>query len=120
VEQNECPVDEDRNPSPRARAARLARAGLNDCLNNNASKGDCHMLLKINGRTRFFEHIESVTMDRRGHYTVKSVKGTRTHHVEGGRAAGGSPRDWFLDGDHLNKSIRCTSLMDALRIINNL
>lgn len=74
------------------------------------------MLTKINGRLKFYSRISSVIKTRPGHYDV--VMGGRTYHVEGGKPAGGSSRDWFVDGFG-SKGIPCTSLLDALHIIEN-
>lgn len=79
------------------------------------------MLLKINGRTKFFERLTAVEKLRPGLYRVFTTIGGgngRVFHVEGGRHAGGRRTDWFLDGfGDGTKTINCKSLMDALRCI---
>lgn len=78
-------------------------------------------LIKINGRLQFFRRIETVTGSR-GKFAVKAAHGE--FRVEGGKRAGGTRRDWFLDwsldGEDFCKSIHCTSLMDALRVIDGM
>lgn len=78
-------------------------------------------ILKINGRSKFYSRITEVRKLRPGHYVVVASFGT--FHVEGGKPAGGTSRDWFLDqADGTNiytRTIRCTSLCDALAIIDN-
>lgn len=78
--------------------------------------------IKINGRKQFFNRIVAVTKVRRGHYEV-TTECHGTFHVEGGKAAGGTRRDWFLDGEPergWHKTIPCTSLVDALRCIDGM
>lgn len=79
-------------------------------------------LLKINGRLKFYHRVEDVRSVRPGHYAVQTSYGV--FHVEGGRPAGGSSRDWFVEaadgsgvfgGKHLN----ATSLVDALHLLEN-
>lgn len=78
-------------------------------------------LCKINGRTRYFSRVQEVRKLRPGHYVVVACFGV--FHVEGGRPAGGTSRDWFLEQANgtsiYTRAIPCTSLMDALHIIEN-
>jgi hypothetical protein len=75
--------------------------------------------IRVHGRIRFFRHVQSVTRTGPGRYTVAA--GARgTFQIEGGRHAGGGRRDWFVDSRHWDGSIRCTSLMDALRLIDTM
>lgn len=71
----------------------------------------------INGRKRFFSRI---TVVRRVHnaYYVNTFHGAYT--IDGGRKLGGSARDWFVEGEHINPAIHCSSVMDALRLLENM
>ena len=73
--------------------------------------------ITINGRKRFFSRIKS--MRRAGAaYHVETYHGAYT--IDGGRRCGGSRRDWFVTGQHINKAIACTSIMDALRLLETM
>lgn len=71
----------------------------------------------INGRKRFFSRITS--MKRVGAaYHVETFHGAYT--IDGGKRCGGSARDWFVAGKHINPAIACTSVLDALRLLENM
>lgn len=74
------------------------------------------MLIKINGRLQHFSRVEKVTMVRPGHYEAKW--GDMTFKIEGGKAAGGTSREWFLSGPTFTGSLEATSLVDALNLID--
>lgn len=74
------------------------------------------MLTKINGRTHYFSTIRDIRKIQPGHWHVE--RNGRFYHIEGGKAAGGSRRDWFVDGFG-GKGIPCTSLVDALKLIDS-
>lgn len=73
---------------------------------------------KRNGRTRYFNRITSVT--KTGTATWIAVRNGVEYRIEGGKKAGGSARDWFLDAPGWIKSINCTSLVDALNVVENM
>jgi hypothetical protein len=81
------------------------------------------MLTKINGRTKFYSRISDVRKLRAGRWLVQTNYGA--FEIEGGRAAGGSSRDWFVDqvdnGRQVfgGKSLKATSLVDALHLLEN-
>lgn len=74
-------------------------------------------VFKVNGRTHYFGRIRSLVRTGEGKYKVEGTNGMK-FQIEGGRAAGGTSRDWFLDGFG-ERSIVCTSIVDALNVINN-
>ena len=79
-------------------------------------------LLKINGRLQFYTRVTEVRALRPGRYAVNSTIGG--FFVEGGRPAGGTSRDWFVetaDGSMIwgGTALRATSLLDALKLIDN-
>jgi hypothetical protein len=78
------------------------------------------MIAKVNGRTRYFAHLENFRLvsRRQGHYSVQ--RGGVTYHITGGRNAGGSPRDWFVECAEWNRPIFCNSLMDSLNMLDNM
>lgn len=78
------------------------------------------MIVKINGRSRFFRRIDSVKRVGRGKYEVSTSYGS--FRIEGGRSIGGSRRDWFLESDRFadGKPIFCTSVIDALNCIEGM
>ena len=82
------------------------------------------MLTKINGRTKSLsDRIQEVRKLRPGRWLVVTSYGA--FEVEGGRAAGGSSRDWFVDqvdtGRQIfgGKALNATSLMDAIHLLEN-
>lgn len=75
------------------------------------------MIIKINGTPKFFNSIESVKMIRPGRYEVTNFRGV--YKVEGGRHSGGTSREWFFEGPAYNGFVRCTSLVEACKIIDN-
>lgn len=75
--------------------------------------------IKINGRTRYFNRLESLSPDNAGRYTATTIAGY-VFTIVGGKAAGGSSKDWFLSCDNqniINGCMDCKSLVDALNII---
>jgi hypothetical protein len=81
------------------------------------------MLMKINGRLKFFSRVQEVRKLRPGHYVAQSSSGV--FHIEGGRPAGGTSREWFVeaaDGSNVfgGKHLNATSLMDALNLLENM
>lgn len=79
-------------------------------------------VFKINGRAKYFNRITQLTQVNATKVAGVTVAGVR-FWVEGGKKAGGTARDWFLDVEGWEsgtgcKSICCTSLVDALNCIN--
>jgi hypothetical protein len=78
-------------------------------------------LHKINGRIKSYSRITSVACVKPGRFTVAASHGI--FRIEGGRAAGGAHRDWFLSqingNDIYNGTIHTTSLVAALDLIDN-
>jgi hypothetical protein len=74
--------------------------------------------IKVNGRTHHFKRIRSLNRIDLGRYAVSTTIG---HFIiEGGRALGGNPRDWFLEGGGWTKAIHCVSVLDALHCIDTM
>ena len=74
--------------------------------------------IKINGRTHMFNRVRSLKKVAPAKWEAVATHGT--YLIEGGKKAGGSRRDWFLDGSDetaLRGTIRCTSLTDALSLL---
>jgi hypothetical protein len=74
--------------------------------------------IKVNGRIRFYDHLVNFKRVNRSTWTVE--RNGQTYRIEGGRHAGGTSREWFLDGGSFNGSILCTSLVDALRLLETM
>ena len=75
-------------------------------------------VVSVNGKKKFFPRIAAVTSLGHGRFKVIKTCGS-AYIVEGGKKAGGTRSDWFVDGPLL-KSLRCTSLMDAIRCISGM
>ena len=74
--------------------------------------------LNINGRNHYSNILSNFERVRKGVYTVyrRDVEFT----IEGGRALGGSRNDWFITGGAFIKPLVCTSIMDAIRVLENM
>jgi hypothetical protein len=77
-------------------------------------EGEIH----INGRTRYYKRIRALNKVRKGHYAVSTTTGQFT--IEGGRHAGGTRTEWFLECQEWNKPIVCKSILDALTVIDTM
>ncbi len=74
---------------------------------------------KVNGRTRYFNRLTSIAKVGPGRWDA--VRNGTTYRIEGGKGCGGSRRDWFVDcHGQWPKCIVCTSLMDALNLLENM
>jgi hypothetical protein len=74
--------------------------------------------IRVNGRYAVScKRITEFRKVRAGHF--EGIANGRAFHIEGGRPAGGSSRDWFVDWDEIFKGLHCTSLVEALRNIEN-
>lgn len=75
------------------------------------------MLIKINGRLQRFNREITLNKERPGHWS-----GMVTGHefkVEGGKAAGGSKSDWFVEcPDFWNGSLKGTSLVSCIKLLD--
>ncbi len=73
----------------------------------------------VNGRNRVYtSRITEIAQTRPGHF--HGVAQGSPFHIEGGRAAGGSPRDWFVSWDGLwTGYIGATSLTEAINLIES-
>jgi hypothetical protein len=74
--------------------------------------------IKVNGRRYWFEHVTNLKRVSRSRWTVE--RNGVEFRIEGGRHAGGTSREWWLDGPQFNDSIDCTSLVDALRVLEGM
>ena len=73
----------------------------------------------VNGQTWYFNRITRVESHGKGRYTIYT-KHNGTFVLEGGRHRGGTHSEWFLDGPGWSKSIFCTSVLDACRLIEGM
>jgi hypothetical protein len=73
---------------------------------------------KINGRNCYFDRLDLVKKNINNEYIVR--RGRMWFTVFGGRQAGGSSRDWWVESDEFAKPIVCTSLVGALRLIDTM
>lgn len=74
------------------------------------------LLIKINGRHRFYENLDSIKKVSPSTFTV--VRGGWSYTVFGGKAAGGSSREWYVEGFG-DKAIWTHSLLASLDLINS-
>ncbi len=70
----------------------------------------------VNGREELVARITEITQTRPGHF--EGLAYGERFHIEGGSAAGGSPRDWFVSWDGAwDGYIEATSLVHAIKLI---
>lgn len=81
------------------------------------------LLTKINGHTRFFRHLSAVRRVPGSHTEWIATRYGVDYAIFGGKAAGGTRRDWWIDGPtdgHWPKPVPCTSLVDCLNVLDNM
>ncbi len=70
----------------------------------------------VNGRQVLVKRITEIRGTRPGHF--EGLAYGERFHIEGGLAAGGSARDWFVSWDGAwDGNIRATSMVDAIGLI---
>jgi len=74
--------------------------------------------VNINGYNYWWDHLSNLKQVGPGKYTVER-RGT-SYRIEGGKHAGGTRREWFLEGGNFNGPVNCTSLVDALRCLDTM
>ena len=74
-------------------------------------------VLVVNRRRIPVDHIVEVTRIGAARWNGK-LHGGETFHIEGGRAAGGGPRDWFIDSP-LFGTLHVSSFVEAVKEIEN-
>lgn len=75
-------------------------------------------LLKINGRVHYLPRIDSIVTCAPGRYIVK--RNDVAYIIDGGKRIGGTRKDWFVQTAGWTKPIDCTSLIDAVRLVNGM
>lgn len=73
---------------------------------------------KINGRKRYYDHLMNFVKVDKSTYTVE--RHTITYTIWGGRQAGGSRYDWFVEGPDWKGAIPCDSILDALHMLDTM
>lgn len=73
----------------------------------------------VNGRHYYLPRIESVSKVDGSTFKVVRVGGME-FTVWGGKKAGTYAHDWTIDGVNGYSDIRCTSLVDALKLIDGM
>lgn len=72
----------------------------------------------INGRSYWFDRLTNLRRVSKSKWTVNRYNLQFT--IEGGRHAGGTSRNWWVDGPLFTGSIECTSLVDCLNLLENM
>jgi hypothetical protein len=72
--------------------------------------------MKIRGR--YYWNLSDFRTVAPGRFEVS--RNGNVYQIEGGKSLGGSRADWFVDGPAFNQSIRCTSVRDALRLLDGM
>jgi len=69
-------------------------------------------------RNRRYHNLHDFAQVEAGKYTVR--RGGNTYRVEGGRKLGGTAHEWFLSGPGFDHDVPCSSLADALRLLDGM
>ena len=70
----------------------------------------------VNGRQTLVNRITEITQTRPAHF--EGLAYGERFHIEGGRASGGTSRDWFVSWDGAwNGHLNATSLVNAIKLI---
>jgi hypothetical protein len=76
------------------------------------------MLIKVNGRTKFFTHLQDLVQVSRYEWTVK--RSDVTYTIFGGKHSGGRRNEWYVETQSWNKPIQTTSLVDSLNLLDTM
>ncbi len=82
-------------------------------------------IFKINGRSRYLPRIAKIEKIGAARWAGVTIGGVQ-FVIEGGKKAGGSSHDWFLDLDTVDnkptngKAIICSSFVDAITCVNGM
>ena len=87
-------------------------------INTDNIKAELVPSIMVNGRTIFLRRVTEITQTRPGHFA--GLADGEPFNIEGGRAAGGTARDWFVAWPVAwAGSINATSLKDAIHLIES-
>lgn len=76
-------------------------------------------VVRVNGRDHHLPRIESV--DQVDTYSFRVTHRNKQQFlVWGGKKSGGHSNQWFVDGWPNGGSIKCTSLVDALKMLDGM
>lgn len=75
----------------------------------------------VNGRHYYLPRLVTVVATGTYSFRVEHRNG-ETFNVWGGKASGGASNQWYIDGNGQEgrSDIRCTSLVDALKLLNGM
>ena len=72
----------------------------------------------VNGRTYYFTHLRDFT--RVGTCTYRVRRNETVYEIFGGKLAGGRSNEWYVTTDGWATPIHTTSLVDSLRLLENM
>jgi hypothetical protein len=75
---------------------------------------------RISRRLYRLPRIESIVRIAPAQWHVKHANIDTPFRIEGGKAAGGSARDWFVDGGSFNGYIACKSFVEAVSMLSGM
>lgn len=73
----------------------------------------------VNGHLMNVHRVKDIRKLRPGLYEIET-KWLGTYRVEGGRHAGGGPRDWWIEGGEFKSAIKVAGLADAIKLIETM
>ncbi len=76
--------------------------------------------IRLNGRKHYYNRIEAFTKVAPGEYAVQRRSFPEPFKVWGGRKSGGSRTDWWLEHPTWAKPITCSSVVDALNLLEGM
>jgi len=74
--------------------------------------------IKINARRVFVNHLTDFKRITKNAYTVMRY-GTK-YTISGGKHAGGRRNEWFVECKEWNAPIICTSVVDAIKMLDGM
>ncbi len=75
---------------------------------------------EVNGRNYYFSHLANFKKVGAGRYSVEYINTGQVFTIEGGKALGGACYDWFVETAEWNKPIYCSSVVDALNMLEKM
>lgn len=74
--------------------------------------------MSIKFRNKYYERITKIRNVSKGH--VEVVFNGNIYKIDGGKSCGGTNREWILSGPAFTSYVNCTSVSDALNILETL
>jgi hypothetical protein len=74
--------------------------------------------MKVNGRTKYFDHLQDLVQVSSYEYTVR--RNGVLYTIYGGKHSGGRRNEWYVETKEWNKPIQTESLVDSLTMLDTM